>query len=234
MNSAIGNYKRSAEHYERHVKRYPAEPDSWTALTSAIRLRIALNDHRAARANFALMTKLYARKQPAQVAQVGLALVPGYRARDNDRGLIKYLRRYLRRFASADRELHLLARSELAEALWRRSCTSPTPAGAPVGACLQRRALKRQPKRTRPTRCGPRDVTLWRPADTSIQARQSRACELSQGHPAGLGAHSRATERARPHGPRRGSIRPVPSGHGRVRTRPGRRVSQAPRPERPE
>lgn len=172
--SGIGDFASAVQAYEDFGKRYPGHREGFAALTNVVRLRIALGEHARARKTIALMTKMYGRKRAREIARIALAAIPGFRAQGDDRGLIKYLRSYIKRVARADPDMHILALSELAQALWRRSCNATSPTDAPVGACLRREQQAAERARKRPTRCGSNGArTFWRP----VKRNRKRADE---------------------------------------------------------
>ena len=127
----LGRVEDAAVRYEEYARRYAGESDARKAIEDAIRLRTALGDQRAVKADTDFFVQTWGARAPKDAAAAVLALASSYEA-PGERS--KALDAYIRQFGSvAGQDQLAIVYSRLGEALWQRSC----PVTGVDGLCIQ-------------------------------------------------------------------------------------------------
>ncbi len=157
--AAIGEFKASAEYFEKYAKQFGGEKDAHTALSNAVFFRKGVGDDDVALNDTKDFVKAYIGKQPAEAANAFFSMAGIYEKNRKYDDLVDHLNEYLKRFGTkggVDRQI--IAHVKIGEVLWRQSCPVRGPGGACVDVKRQRanKAAKKGKKRgSGRTQCGP-------------------------------------------------------------------------------
>ncbi len=178
--AAIGEFKSSAEYFERYAKQFGGEKDAHTALGNAVFFRKGVGDDEQALEDTKFFVKQYNGKQPAEAANAFFSMAGIYEKNRKYDDLVDHLSEYLKRFGTkggVDRQI--IAHVKIGEILWRQSCPVRGPGGSCIDVKRQRasKATKRGKKRGAGiTQCGPeskiRLTVIDRKAGLAKEARQ--------------------------------------------------------------
>jgi tetratricopeptide (TPR) repeat protein len=158
--AAIGEFKASAEYFEKYAKQFGGEKDAHTALSNAVFFRKGVGDDEVALNDTKDFVKAYINKQPAEAANAFFSMAGIYEKNRKYDDLVDHLSEYLKRFGTkggVDRQI--VAHVKIGEVLWRQSCPVRGPGGACVDIKRQRanKAAKKSKKKEKRTQCGPED-----------------------------------------------------------------------------
>lgn len=158
--AAIGEFRQSAEYFEKYAKQFSGEKDAPTALSNAVFFRKGSGDDQQALDNTDYYVKLYIKKNPADAATAFFSMSGIFEKNRKYDDLVRHLDEYLKRFgAKGGVDRQIIAHVKMGEVAWRQSC----PERGPNGSCIKvtrakvDKAAARRKKRgnEKRTQCGP-------------------------------------------------------------------------------